>query len=203
MEAIRHLLGRLGSIENASVCIVSHLSPDVDASYFISSLQKNTRMPCHLGADNMPLESGNVYLAPANYHFIIKEKTILLGGGPVDHRWRPSIDVAFRSAAISWDTHCIGIILSGMLNDGVAGMNAIRTCGGLTIVQDVFEAAYPDMPKAVLGAKAAQYAVPLDAMPAVIENYMGGGWPRRPAPQKLQEEARRAEEVASGKTKDS
>lgn len=197
MQAIRGLLSTLDPGINATVCIVLHLSQKGGSELFLDRLQQHTTMPCSIAADNMPLQKGHIYLAAADYHMIIKDNRLLLGRGPAESRWRPSIDVTMRSAAVAWNTHCIGIILSGLLNDGVAGMDAIRRCGGLTIVQDIDEADYPDMPKAVLDNVATDRCLPTAAMPQAVEEYMQAAPEKRAPPNDVLFEAMLAEQVAS------
>ena len=76
---------------------------------------------------------GHIYIAPADSHLIIKKDKVLLGHGATENRHRPSIDILFRSAAASWDSKVTGIILTGLLNDGVVGMKAIHRSGGTCI----------------------------------------------------------------------
>jgi two-component system chemotaxis response regulator CheB len=197
MNAIRRLLSDLRPDVNAAVCIVLHISQKGGSTLFLDRLQKSTSMPCSVATDNMPLQKGHVYLAAADYHMIIKSNQVLLGKGPAENKWRPSIDVAMRSAAIAWDTHCIGIILSGLLYDGVAGMEAIRRCGGFTIVQDPLEAEYPDMPTAVLDNMPTDRCLSTAEMGKAIEEYTTAAIERRPPPEDISWEATLAEQVAS------
>ncbi len=92
----------------------------------------------------------HIYIARPNQHMLVKSNKFLLGAGPEENRFRPSIDVLFRSAAVAYSAHAIGIILSGMLDDGTSGMWAIKRSGGTCIVQDPEEAEYPDMPLSVI-----------------------------------------------------
>src|SRR5262249_47948198 len=101
-------------------------------------------------------------------HLILKEHKMVIGHGPAENRFRPSIDVLFRSAAVSHREKVIGIILTGFLNDGTAGMIAIKKSGGYCIVQDPNEAEYPDMPMAVLENLEADESVPLKNMADLI-----------------------------------
>jgi len=82
------------------------------------------------------INRGKVYLAPPDRNLLVKDGHILLGQGPPENRWRPSIDMLFRSAAVAYKSHGIGIILSGLMQDGTDGMMAIRECGGTCVVQD-------------------------------------------------------------------
>ncbi len=95
---------------------------------------------------------GSLLLAPADRHLIVEEKGLRLTRGPHENRWRPSIDILFRSAAISFSSRVVGVVLSGSLDDGTAGLQAIRSCGGICLVQDPAEAEFPDMPTSALRA---------------------------------------------------
>jgi two-component system chemotaxis response regulator CheB len=116
----------------------------------------------------MPIQKGNIYFAQPNKHLIVKKGLVKLGSGPAENRWRPAIDVLFRSAAAAYDGRTIGIVLTGMLDDGAAGMVAIKRCGGTCIVQDPNEAEYPDMPLSVLEEIKVDYCIPLSKMGGTI-----------------------------------
>ncbi|MBS1606701.1 MAG: chemotaxis protein CheB [Bacteroidetes bacterium] len=149
MPAIGKLLSNLGQDIPAAIAIVIHLPSQENTDMFVARLQKKTALPCQTATNDMPLNKGEVYFAPAGKHLLIKKDRIILGNGPIVGRWRPSIDSTMRSAAASWDSHAVGIILTGMLDDGTTGMEAIQRCGGYTIIQDPNEAEYPDMPLSV------------------------------------------------------
>lgn len=156
--------------ENApvSILIILHISSRSDGNILSDHLQARTKFRCTVGKDGQAVLASHIYVAPSNAHMLIKNGKILLGHGPAESRWRPSIDVLFRSAAASMSNRAIGIVLSGMLADGAAGMEAIKKCGGTTIVQDPSEAEFPDMPMAVLEGNGADYSLPLSEMWGVI-----------------------------------
>jgi two-component system chemotaxis response regulator CheB len=99
----------------------------------------------------------------------------MLGSGPAENRWRPSIDVLFRSAAAYHGEKTIGIILTGYLNDGTSGMLAIKRSGGYCVVQDPNEAEYPDMPLSVLESTEADFCVSLHKMGETIQQIISTG----------------------------
>ncbi len=113
---------------------------------------------------------------------LIKKDRIVLGGGPEENRWRPSIDVLFRSAAAAYSTRVIGIILTGSLDDGTSGMLAIKRSGGITIVQDPNEAEYPDMPLSVVDNMDVDYCISLANMWAIIAGILKTTPRKIPAP---------------------
>jgi len=117
--------------------------------------------------------------------------------GPAENRWRPSIDVLFRSAAVYYNENAIGIILTGMLNDGTVGMQAIKKCGGTCIVQDPEEASYPDMPQSVIDNTMVDYILPVAAMSEAIQNTISGKPANNPVvPPDLKAEAELVERSA-------
>jgi len=87
-----------------------------------------------------------------------------------ENRWRPSIDVLFRSAAAAYDSHTIGIILSGLLDDGTSGMSAIKRSGGICIVQEPHDAEFNDMPNNVLNNVDVDHSIPVSEMGYVLDD---------------------------------
>lgn len=144
--------------------LVVQLTPDMDAAFFIvlhlsrkgvgdvlfHRLQQRSPLPCKVGEDNEPIKKGVIYIAPPDEHLLLAEDHIIIGKGAHENRWRPSINNLFRSAAATYNSRVIGIILTGLLDDGTAGMASIKRCGGTTIVQNPNEADHPDMPLSVL-----------------------------------------------------
>jgi len=170
MGALCELVAQLNETMDAAVFIVMHLSRSSIGDFLVHRLQPHTSMPCQIAEDNVEIKRGHIYVAAPNQHLLIKKSKILLGRGPEENRWRPSIDVLFRSAAAAYSTRTIGIILTGMLDDGTVGMSAIRRSGGCCIVQDPNEAEFPDMPLSVLNSMAVDYCVSLSEMGNVVFN---------------------------------
>ena len=123
----------------------------------------------------------------------------MLGAGPEENRFRPSIDVLFRSAAVAYSSHTIGIILSGLLDDGTSGMWAIKRSGGTCIVQDPNQAEYPDMPLSVINNMEADYVTSLDAIGQLIHKIVQHKKGRKKAvPKDVVAESKIAEQTAAG-----
>jgi two-component system chemotaxis response regulator CheB len=142
------------------VLVVKHLHPDDDggfARHLAMVSRRRVIEPC----DKEPVEAGNVYTAPADYHMLV-EKTgsiALSVDGKVNFS-RPSIDVLFESAAVVWGEAVIAVLLSGASSDGTSGMLSIRATGGVTIAQDPACAEYPLMPQSAMDARAVGEVLP-------------------------------------------
>ncbi|MCB0163721.1 MAG: chemotaxis protein CheB [Anaerolineae bacterium] len=143
----------------AAIILVLHLGPG-PASGVAAQLTKIGLLPAALAVDGEPLEAGRIYIAPPDYHTLIRENTISLSRGPRVNQSRPAIDLTFRSAAVSYGTQAIGVILSGMLDDGATGLLAIKRCGGVTVCQDPADALYPDMPQSAIACVHPDHTLP-------------------------------------------
>ena len=145
VEALSALLEYLPDDLPAAILITLHLSP-FSESHLPQILARVTRIPVKHPENQEPLRQGSVYVAPPDFHLILEPEVIRLGHGPKENRHRPAIDVMFRSAAKTHGSRVTGVLLTGNLDDGVAGLVNIKKCGGITIVQDPKEASFPEMP---------------------------------------------------------
>lgn len=150
LDALSEMVQGLQNGNDVAYCIVLHLSRKGIGDFVVHRLSLVTTIPCSMAKDGDSIESNHIYVARPNQHMLVKDGKIKLGAGPEENRWRPSIDVLFRSAAVAYSSHSIGIILSGLLDDGTSGMWAIKRSGGACIVQDPEQAEYPDMPVSVM-----------------------------------------------------
>ena len=169
LNALTELVQQLDKFIDAALFIVMHLSHESISDFLVHRLQQFTELTCKVGGTGMIVERGHIYIAPSNFHMLIKDNHVVICRGQEETRWRPSIDVLFRSAAASYGQQVIGIILTGLLNDGTAGMIVIKKSGGRCIVQDPYEAEYPSMPTAVLNAIDVDACVSLAEMGNVIK----------------------------------
>jgi two-component system chemotaxis response regulator CheB len=168
MEALTTLLVQLPKELPAAVFIVQHLSADSPGLELVHHLQRVGTLPCQFGESGRRFEHGHVYIAPPDHHMLIKKGTILITKGARENRSRPSIDPLFRSAAVAYGSRVIGVILSGQLDDGTSGLQAVARCGGLSVVQDPKDAAYPDMPQSALRNVKVDHCVPLAGMGSLL-----------------------------------
>ncbi|MCF0055013.1 chemotaxis protein CheB [Dyadobacter sp. CY356] len=184
---------------DAAFCIVLHLSRKGIGDFVVHRLGKVTSLNCSMAVNGADLEKGHIYVAPPNQHLLVKEGKILLGSGPQENRFRPSIDVLFRSAAVAYTSNAIGIILSGMLDDGTSGMWAIKRSGGICIVQDPNQAEYPDMPLSVINNMEVDHVSELSDIGELLSHI--GSQDRKleiSAPQEVILESQIAEKTAVG-----
>ena len=163
LQALQLLLPQLTLDLDAAFLIVMHMSRKGTGTGILNKLQQYSSLPCRFGASGNLIEKGVIYLAPPNHHMLVEAGSIITGKGAPENRWRPSINNLFRSAAATYNSRVIGIVLTGLLDDGTAGMRAIKSAGGTTIIQDPAEAEYPDMPLSVKQSIAVDHT-------AVLEN---------------------------------
>jgi two-component system chemotaxis response regulator CheB len=169
LDAVRELIRQIPGSINAAIFVVLHLSKAAIPEILVDRIKKVSALPCSVALDNEDVKPGHIYIAPPDAHLMIKRDSIVIGHGPAENRFRPSIDVLFRSAAASFGQATIGIVLTGFLNDGTAGMWAIKQSGGHCLVQDPNEAEYPDMPLSVIETMEADHCVPLNAMGNILK----------------------------------
>lgn len=133
----------------AAVFIVVHTSPKFP-SLLPQILQRSGSLPAIHPEDGAPIELGRIYVAPPDHHLLVKRDYIRVVFGPKENRFRPAIDPLFRTAAQAYGERVVGIVLSGLLHDGTAGLIEIKERGGMAIVQDPREAAVPCMPQSAI-----------------------------------------------------
>jgi len=151
VEALSRVVGQLPQNIPAALVVTLHLSPFAESN-LPRILERAGNLLAKHPEDLEPLRKGIIYVAPPDFHLILEEDHIRLGHGPKENRHRPAIDVMFRSASKACGTRVAGVLLTGNLDDGVAGLLDIKERGGLTIVQDPKEASFPEMPTRALEA---------------------------------------------------
>jgi two-component system chemotaxis response regulator CheB len=172
IKAINQFVSNLPADLELAIFIVIHMSKMSRADIIQQQLQKNTSYNCLVANDGEEIKAGNIYLSPADVHLLIKPGVMYLVRGPHENRWRPSIDVLFRSAAAAYGSNVIGVILSGMLDDGTSGMSAIKRSGGICIVQEPNEAEFMDMPVNVINNIKTDHRVLLEDMGYIIADIL-------------------------------
>jgi two-component system chemotaxis response regulator CheB len=196
--ALEKMVGQLDSATDAAYCIVIHLSDSKFRSTLAKRLQSFTDLHCVVAKSGLILKKGTIYIAQPGRHLLVKDDKLLIGYGPEENNFRPSINVLFRSAAIAYRSHTIGIILTGLMTDGISGMEAIKLCGGILIVQNPKEAEFPDLPKETLKSVKVDYNVPLIQMGAIIDSMVARKISKEMiVPAHIKAEAKRSEKMAA------
>ena len=141
----------------AAVLVVLHVG--AHRSVLPDLLAGRGALQARHAVDGQALQPGTIAVAPPDQHMRVEDGRIHLWHGPKEHHARPAIDPLFRSAARAQGPHVIGVLLSGRLDDGTAGLQDIKQCGGLTVVQDPADAQHPEMPRSALAHVAIDYCV--------------------------------------------
>ena len=180
VEALRRVVASLPASLQAAIVVVLHVPPTA-SSRLPEILAREGRLPVRHAIDGEHLDPGVIYVAPPNRHVIIGDHTLTLADGPRENGVRPAIDPLMRSAARSFGDRAIGVILSGTLDDGTAGMAAVHAHGGVTIAQDPRDAICPGMPKSAIEGATVDYVVPADEIPDLLVDLVREGSPERRA----------------------
>jgi two-component system, chemotaxis family, protein-glutamate methylesterase/glutaminase len=168
IRALEELVMQLEPEMNAAFFVVLHLSRKGVGDVLFQRLQQHCNLSCKVATNGQPIKRGIVYLAPPDNHLLLDKGKVIIGKGAPENRWRPSINNLFRSAAANYSSRVIGIILTGLLDDGTAGMASIKRSGGITVVQNPNEADYPDMPLSVLENMDVDYVESLSSMGTLL-----------------------------------
>lgn len=198
VEALTRLCGGLPADLPAALFIVQHVAPTA-RSVLPELLSRAGPLPAMHPVDGETFQRGRVYVAPPDRHMLLEGDAVLLRRGPHENRTRPAADVLFRSAAASHGGRVVGVVLTGLLDDGTAGLIAVKRCGGLSVVQDPEDAAWPGMPRNALLRDSVDHAAPLAELPGLLARLAAepaGASP--PVPPELVTEIRISErEIAS------
>jgi two-component system chemotaxis response regulator CheB len=165
--ALRALVAGLPGDLPATVLVVLHL-PAGSSSALPAILDRAGRLPVSVATHGAPLRHGQVYTAPADRHLLVADDALALSNGPTENGHRPAVNALFRSAAKAFGPRCVGVVLSGALDDGAAGLGAIAARGGATVVQAAEDAICPGMPKAALREVPDCQVLPVREMGSVL-----------------------------------
>lgn len=168
IDVILELIKKLPENLDASVFIVLHM-PAGHKSSLDKVFDKATKLKVEFAADGKKFKKGMIYLSVPDCHLLIENGKMLVKKGPKENRFRPSIDALFRSAAYNYGSRVIGVVLTGLLDDGTSGLWSIKRRGGLTIVQNPSEALYSDMPQSAITHVDVDRIVSSSDIPAILE----------------------------------
>ncbi|WNJ92868.1 chemotaxis protein CheB [Bosea sp. 685] len=166
IEALRAIVGGLPSDFPAAVFVVVHLGAHKSELPWL--LSQIGPLPVVHPQDGDDVQGGMIFVAPPDHHMIVRHGRIRLTKGPRENWARPAIDPLFRSAAESYGAGVVGVILSGGLNDGCAGLYQIKDSGGVTLVQDPADAINPSMPRSAIANVTIDHCLPAAEMPRLL-----------------------------------
>jgi two-component system chemotaxis response regulator CheB len=171
VDAIRTIVSQLPANLDAAVFVVLHIGAHKSELPWL--LNRAGHLPTSHPKDGEPIEPGHIYVAPPDHHMTIDPGVIHLTKGPRENWARPAIDPLFRSAARAYGPAVIGVILTGGLNDGTAGLIEVKQHDGIAIVQDPQEAADPSMPRSALAHVDVDHCVPLAKVSPLLVRIAG------------------------------
>jgi two-component system chemotaxis response regulator CheB len=147
LSPLQSILAELPADLPAAIFVVIHIGA---TSHLAEILRRHVRIPVVQAVSGQPITPGRICVAVPGVHLLLHDSHVLLRRGPRENLARPAIDPLFRSAACTFGARAIGVLLSGALSDGSAGLRAMKQCNGITVVQDPRDAAVPEMPQNAL-----------------------------------------------------
>ena len=191
-----------GGVE-AMIQLVRELPPDLPASIFLTIhipafgssmlpeiLSRKGPLRAIHPQDGDAIEHGKIYIAPPDRHLLVKRGRVRLASGPRENSARPSIDPMFRTAARAYGPRVVAVVLTGTLDDGTAGLLAVKRHNGIAVVHDPGDAVYPDMPRSAIEHADVDYVLPLAEIPQCLRELTG-----RPISEAADHEYANAEET--------
>jgi two-component system chemotaxis response regulator CheB len=167
VEALSTLASTFPPKMPAAVFVVLHTPPWAH-SELPAILARKGALPALHAQNEHPFEAGRIYVAPPDYHLLIEDQRTVLWCGPKENRSRPAVNTLFRSAAGTYGARVTGVVLTGALEDGSAGLWWIRRHCGAAVVQDPTEAAFPGMPRSALEYVDSAYVARLPEMGSLL-----------------------------------
>jgi two-component system chemotaxis response regulator CheB len=162
VRALATLVAALPAGFAAPIVIVLHIG--AHRSILHEILSRAGPLPAGQASEGERIEAGRIYVAPADHHVLVVGDSLRLSRGAKQHHARPAIDPLFLSAAVARGPRAIGVLLTGRLDDGTMGLQAIKACGGVTVIQDPADAEAPDMPASALRHVEIDHCVALPEM---------------------------------------
>ncbi|MBV8100790.1 MAG: chemotaxis protein CheB [Verrucomicrobia bacterium] len=194
IEALRSLLPKIPANIPAALLVVIHTSQT--GPYLLPKLlRRDTALQFATVEDKQPISYGKIYLARPNLHLLLEDHQMRVVFGPKENRLRPAIDPLFRSAAWTHQSRVVGVLLSGALDDGVAGLWDIRCCGGVTIVQDPDSALFPGLIQNALNVMPVDYVAPPEKIAQILRDLAGTPAPKPESQPEEQDRVRLENEI--------
>jgi two-component system chemotaxis response regulator CheB len=167
LEAAQQLVRALPSDLKATVLLVLHTSVR-SGSQLPQILERAGPLPASHPEDGERIRKGHIYIAPPDYHMLVEDGRVRVVQGPRENLHRPAIDPLFRSAAVTAGRRVIGVVLTGLLDDGTSGLMVVKAHGGTAIVQDPATAMFDSMPKHALEQVPDAKVLPLEEIGAEL-----------------------------------
>lgn len=167
VDALQRLCAALPADLPASVFVAQHLSPS-SKSMLPLLLDRVGPLRAVTPVDGQAIEPGHIYVASPDLHMLLRDGKVLMRRGPFENRTRPAVNALFRSAAVHYGSRVIGVVLTGLLDDGTDGLIAIKATGGASVVQDPKDAEWPSMPQNALKRDHVDAVVTLQNMAALL-----------------------------------
>jgi two-component system, chemotaxis family, protein-glutamate methylesterase/glutaminase len=164
IQALNRLLPAFPSQFPAAIAIVVHRFIDDENDSLPRILQRHCKLPVGSPVNGESIRQGHVYVGPGGLHLEVFDDQFHLSKGPRENASRPAIDVLFRTAAQARGRKLVGVLLSGVLTDGTAGLAAIKAAGGYAIVQEPSEARFGDMPRNAMARVDVDEVLPVQEM---------------------------------------
>jgi two-component system, chemotaxis family, protein-glutamate methylesterase/glutaminase len=159
VEALINLVRRLPRDLPAAVFVVLHIPPN-GSSALPQILTRYGPLAAKHAADGEPIQHGQIYVAPPDHHLLVVRGAVRVLRGPRENGARPAADPLFRTAAQAYRQRVVGVVLSGLLDDGSSGLTSVKRNGGVAVVQDPNDATFRSMPQSALDVVAVDYCVP-------------------------------------------
>jgi chemotaxis response regulator CheB len=172
LPALRVIISEFPTDFGAAIFVVEHVSPHLPCNLPKYLSQEGT-LPVRFATDQEPIAPGRIYVAPRDEHMVLDRGRVRLQRSPKEPWNRPAINILFRSAAAAYGSSVAGVVLSGMLSDGTAGLWEIKNAGGMAIVQDTGEAEYPEMPLNALQNVQVDYCLPAASIGSLLIELVG------------------------------
>ncbi|AHG89779.1 CheB methylesterase [Gemmatirosa kalamazoonensis] len=194
VEALATLVAGLPSDLPAAVCVVVHMRPFAE-SHLADVIDRVAALPAVTAEHGMRLRPGAIHVAVPDHHLLVERDgdaaVLRLTRGPRENRNRPAVDPLFRSAALAFGPRVIGVVLSGALDDGTAGMWTVKDRGGIVVAQDPSDALVPSMPRSVIEEVGADHVAPAGELGPLLGRLAREAAPPAPPPQEQQDELAR------------
>ncbi|HET7482274.1 MAG TPA: chemotaxis protein CheB [Actinomycetota bacterium] len=169
LKALRRILSGLPEDFPAAIAVAQHR--DARSSEGLpAAIQSATSLEIRDVIDKEPIVAGRVYLAPPDYHLLVEPGSFALSTEGAVMFARPSVDVLFESAAVSYGEAVVAVVLTGANEDGAAGARAVKDHGGSVVVQDPRTAERGEMPRAALATTDPDAVLALDDIAAFLTN---------------------------------